>query len=67
MCTGERTKEEGGRDSQADSSLSTEPVVRLDLGTPRSGLEPKLSVQHLSECDTQAPSPPKYLLSKMYN
>ena len=52
---GGEAEEEGGRETQADSALSTEPDVGLDLMTPRSLPEPKPRVGRLTNCATQVP------------
>ena len=44
----------GDRESQADSTLSTEPNVRLDPKTLRSGLELKPRLGCLTSCASQA-------------
>ena len=49
---GQREKE---RESQADSTLSMEPDVGLDLTTLRSGPEPRTSSGLLTSCATQVP------------
>ena len=48
---------EGEGESQADSTLSVEPIVGLDLMTLRSRPEPKSRVGCLTDLATQAPHP----------
>jgi len=55
----ERPQEQEGqkereREPQADSTLSTEPLVGFDLTTLRSWPEPKPGAIRLTECATQA-------------
>lgn len=54
MCSAEGQRERG-RGSQADSTLSTEPCMVLDLTNLRSQYELKPRVRHLTDCATQAP------------
>jgi len=46
---------EGERESQADSTLNTEPDAGLDPGILRSLPEPKPRIRLLTNCATQAP------------
>ena len=61
---------EGGQreregESQADSLLSVETDVGLDLMSLRSGSELKLRVGGLTNCTTQAPSPKIFIKSPL--
>ena len=59
---GQQGQKEKQREPQADSALSTEPDIRLDLMSLRSLPEPKPGVSHSTDYSTQAPLLVKTLL-----
>jgi len=62
ICLFEREREqEGGRETQADSVLSTEPNAGLSFITLRSQPEPKPRVRCLTDCATQESQPTCFL------
>ena len=65
LFEGGEGEEEKERWSQADSVLSAEPDVGLDLVTLRSPPELKPRVRHLTNCTTQVP-PKTALLKKNF-